>query len=95
MCTTTHWYWKACNHTIATEFLILCKEVSKDCAGENSDRIEKKGRCPNCRKESATQVMTMDKPELSPEGGWEIITEATMKGIRQIKLYRETLRILT
>ncbi|TGO25710.1 hypothetical protein BPAE_0074g00190 [Botrytis paeoniae] len=86
MCTTTHWYWKACDHTIATEYLILCKEVFKGCAGEDSDKIEKKGRCPDCRKDFAVQVTTMNKADLSSEGGWEMITEATMKEIRQIKL---------
>ncbi|KAF7890823.1 uncharacterized protein EAF01_010632 [Botrytis porri] len=86
MCTTTHWYWKACGHTIATECLILCKEVYKGCAGENPDKIEKKGRCPNCRKDPVVQVTTIDRLLVTLEGGWEMITEATMKEIRQIKL---------
>ena len=86
MCMSTYWYWKSCEHTIATEYLILCKEVFKGCAGENSDKIEKKGRCPNCREDSAAQAIGMENPEVALEGGWEIITETTMNEIRQIDL---------
>lgn len=86
MCTTTQWHWKACGHTITTEYIILCKELftPQGCINETPGILEKKGRCPDCRTHRAMQNNQVVVDIEDGDGGWEMVTELMMKEIRQV-----------